>query len=228
VIVDGRAWGRADPPRRAPAHLDVVQRAVVEATVLRLDYVARDRTHSTREVHPFGLAAKSGTWYLVAGTENGLRTFRVDRIAAAEPTGAPVVRPADFDLAAAWRMIVDDVDRVRLPVQAQGLLDAEAAGLCRYIFGDRVSIGPPVADGRVEVTIRGHHVPSLSGELACLGGRIEITSPVEVQMALRSIGEAIVARYRDAAPDAGAVTRSSGSQGCAPGAHATSSNSSVE
>ncbi len=31
-------------------------------------------------MHPLGVAAKGPSWYLVAATETGLRTFRIDRI----------------------------------------------------------------------------------------------------------------------------------------------------
>jgi len=53
---------------------------VIEGEQLELAYVARDRASTTRIVHPLGLAAKGSVWYLVADTEAGLRTFRVDRV----------------------------------------------------------------------------------------------------------------------------------------------------
>src|SRR4029077_3797219 len=105
VVVDPNEWGRAQPMRPPPEHLDVLQRAVIEGEQVELGYVARDRATSTRVVHPLGLAAKGTIWYLVADTDAGLRTFRVDRVTAAHGTGAPVVRPADFDLTEAWKLI---------------------------------------------------------------------------------------------------------------------------
>ena len=55
----------------------------------------------------------------MAATDEGLRTFRVDRITAVEPTGEPVVRPDGFDLAEAWDLIRDEVDQRRTPVAAR-------------------------------------------------------------------------------------------------------------
>jgi predicted DNA-binding transcriptional regulator YafY len=78
--------------------------------------VARDRASSTRVVHPLGLVSKGPSWYLVAGTDAGLRTFRVDRVTSVEGAGAPVVRPEGFELSEAWRLIADDVDRRRTPL----------------------------------------------------------------------------------------------------------------
>src|SRR6476646_4042634 len=84
VIVDRAWWGQTVPERRDPPHLEELQRAVIEGEQVRLGYVARDRATSTRVVHPLGLAAKGHVWYLVADTDAGLRTFRVDRVTAAD------------------------------------------------------------------------------------------------------------------------------------------------
>jgi hypothetical protein len=56
-------------------------------------------------------------------------------------------------------------------------------------------IGGADADGRVRVDIRGHHVPSLSGEIAGLGAGIEVHSPSEVRAALAAKGHELVALY---------------------------------
>ena len=70
-------------------------------------------------VHPLGVVSKGHLWYLVADTEKGQRTFRLDRIVSVEPTGEPVVRPEGFDLAEAWQARAAHVDEVRTPVLAQ-------------------------------------------------------------------------------------------------------------
>src|SRR4051794_5128647 len=109
VVVDPTGWdGTAAPSRTAP-FLDAVQQAVVEGEQIVLGYVARNREATTRVVHPLGLATKGTTWYLVGGTDAGLRTFRVDRVTAVERTGRAVVRPEGFELAEAWRLITDEV-----------------------------------------------------------------------------------------------------------------------
>src|SRR5205085_2775737 len=74
---------------------------------------------SRRVVHPLGLAAKGPAWYLVAGTDAVLRTFRVDRITSIDFMGQPVIRPDGFDLTEAWRLITDEVEQRRTPVHAR-------------------------------------------------------------------------------------------------------------
>ncbi len=124
VVIDPTGWDRPVAPRPTPEHLEAVQRAVIKGEQISLGYVASDRVRTTRLVDPLGLAAKGSAWYLVAGTDAGLRTFRVDRIASVTSTGQAVARPEGFDLAEAWRLISAEVDERRTPVRAAALGDA--------------------------------------------------------------------------------------------------------
>jgi predicted DNA-binding transcriptional regulator YafY len=168
---------------------------VVEGRELTLGYTARDGTESSRTVQPLGLAAKGRVWYLVADTEAGQRTFRVDRITAVEQTGQPATRPEGFDLTVAWQEISDEVERKRLPLTVTGRADADVVWLLRTMFFDRIRIGPPGADGRIPFELRGHHEHSLAGEIAGLGARIEVDAPPEVRDRLATIAAEIAGLY---------------------------------
>ena len=195
VVVDPTGWDGYNRPRPTPPFLDAVQKAVVDGEQITLGYVARTREPSTRVVHPLGLASKGTTWYLIADTEAGLRTFRVDRMTSVEPTGGPVVRPDGFDLEEAWRMISDEVEQRRTPYHARALADPEAVAICRWVLGNRVRIGPTGPDGRVEVELRGHHLHSLAAEIAGLGGGLEIVEPTELRERLALIASELAAVY---------------------------------
>ncbi len=67
--------------------------------------------------------------------------------------------------------------------------------MCRWMFGNRIRIGPAGADGRVEMELRGHRVESLAGELAGLGGAIEVVDPPELRQHLARIGVELSATY---------------------------------
>jgi len=196
VVVDPTGWDQPSRPRAAPVHLDAVQRAVVAGEQVELGYVARDRVASTRVVHPLGMAAKGTAWYLVAGTDRGLRTFRLDRVTSVEPTGEPVVRPPGFVLAEAWQLISDEVDQRRAPVLARATASSGIVGILRMSFGNRVRIGPPGPDGRVEVELRGHHVESLAGEIAGFGAAVEVLEPPEVRDRLARLADELTTLYR--------------------------------
>lgn len=195
IVVDQSTWGRSMEARPPPAHLDAVQQAVVQSEQITLGYVARDRAATTRVVHPLGLASKGQTWYLVADTEKGLRTFRVDRVTSVAPTGDPVVRPAGFDLTEAWRMISDEVDLRRAPAWARGTASPDVISLLRYLFGTLVRLGPLDEDGRVEIEVRSTSHRSLAGELAGLGGMVVIEEPDEVRIILAEIAHELSLLY---------------------------------
>ena len=195
IVVDHGGWGERVDRRGPPDLLDAVQQAVVEGRELTLGYTARDGTESSRTVQPLGLAAKGRVWYLVADTEAGQRTFRVDRITAVQQTGEAATRPEGFDLTVAWQEISDEVERKRLPLTVTGWADADVVWLLRTMFFDRIRIGPPGADGRIPFELRGHHEHSLAGEIAGLGARIEVDAPPEVRDRLATIAAEIAGLY---------------------------------
>lgn len=212
VVVDPGGWGHRGP-RPDPPLLEAVQRAVVDGQEVTLGYTARSGTATTRVIHPLGLAAKGSTWYLVAATDAGLRTFRVDRMRSVDPTGAPVVAPPGFDLAEAWRLISDEVEQRRAPVHAAALATPEGLRWCRALLGTRVRVGPAAADGRVTVELRGHSARSLAAEIAGFGAAMKVVDPPEVRQALAAVGRSLVELYAGVEPDgdgglpAGAVNR---------------------
>ncbi|MDG4857942.1 WYL domain-containing protein, partial [Streptomyces sp. T-3] len=113
TVLDATDWSRATVTADEP-HLDALQRAVVAGVQVRIGYASPGTPARERTVHPLGLALKAGVGYLVAGTERGLRTFRLSRVTSVAATGDPVVRPEGFELASAWRSLAARMeDRLR-------------------------------------------------------------------------------------------------------------------
>jgi predicted DNA-binding transcriptional regulator YafY len=195
LVVDPHGWDEAPEASPPPPHLDALQVAVVEAEQVVLDYVARDRAASSRVVHPLGLVSKGPYWYLIAGTDAGLRTFRVDRITAVRPNGERVVRPAGFELSEAWRLISDEVDRRRMPLVVTATTDRALLPFVRMVLRGRVRVGEDVPDDRVRLEIRGHGVEAVAGELAGLGALVEVVEPPEVRARLAEIAAQLAATY---------------------------------
>jgi predicted DNA-binding transcriptional regulator YafY len=98
--VDTNAWwGRSENLDALPT----VQEAVSTDRQLAMRYTRASGEEVDRIVDPLGLVAKGVTWYLVADTPAGRRTYRVSRIRHATALTTPAARPADFDLADYWR-----------------------------------------------------------------------------------------------------------------------------
>ncbi len=100
IHLDQRRWNQAEPPR---ALLTTLRRAVWDDRRLRIRYEDRNRAPSTRSIDPLGLVSKAGIWYLIARSNDELRSFRVERIRAAEELLERFERPADFDLERYWK-----------------------------------------------------------------------------------------------------------------------------
>lgn len=195
MLVDPHRWGVSRVEYTTPPFLDDLQDAVIRGVQTRLGYVDGDGSGTERIVHPLGVVAKGPTWYLIANTDAGRRTFRIDRVSSVEPTGDPVHRPEGFDLAESWREIADEVDRRRTPLEIQALCTSEGIGKLRMTLGDRLEVGGSTIDGRIEVVIRGYNEYALAGELAGLVEWLEVTDPPGVRDHLVLIGNALIERY---------------------------------
>lgn len=98
--VDTTSWSGATENL---SMLPIVQDAVSRDRKLSFRY-RKGNEFVERTVHPLGLVAKGGTWYLVALTPDGFRTYRISRMLDAVVLDVPAERPADFELATHWTL----------------------------------------------------------------------------------------------------------------------------
>ena len=91
------------PPGQAPAPDAAVLLSIADAVrhhqPITIRYTAADGRRGERTLHPYGLVAHSGRWY-VTGTDPGIgenRTFRLDRIADTRTLPGSFEPPAGFD-----------------------------------------------------------------------------------------------------------------------------------
>jgi predicted DNA-binding transcriptional regulator YafY len=90
----------ARPPLTAEAEtLLTVAQAARERRPVALAYTAGHGRASERIVHPYGIVAHAGRWYLTGldSASGEVRTFRVDRITAVEPGAGTFDTPIDFE-----------------------------------------------------------------------------------------------------------------------------------
>jgi predicted DNA-binding transcriptional regulator YafY len=192
TMIDPNRWGERDRDR--PELVDVLQSAVVRRRRVRLTYAGRTRERTERLVDPWGLVDKDDIWYLVAGTERGQRTFRVDRIVAAEPTEQPAQRPADFTLATAWQQVVGEVEQRRSRTWATVITEARIVPALRYQFGRHCHTEGEVGNKR-RMRVGAPTPIDIARHLAGWGALIEVVEPETVQTLLAQIGAELTARY---------------------------------
>ncbi|MGV9381628.1 helix-turn-helix transcriptional regulator [Nonomuraea sp. NPDC003707] len=194
VVIDPTGWGERDPDRPEPVR--VLQSATVRRRKVRLGYEGRSGERTHRLVDPWGLVDKDDVWYLIAGTEAGQRTFRVDRIAEAEVTELTFERPEGFVLSEAWGKVVDEMERRRSLLSATVLIAERFLPVLRHQFGRHCEVERVEEDGRVRARVAAPMALSIAEQLAGWGATVEVVEPEEVRVQLARIGSELVERYR--------------------------------
>lgn len=209
VMLDPSTWGGR--PVTPPPFLEDLQRAVVDKVQVELGYTDREGNETKRQVSPLGLVQKGSTWYLVAHTDKGLRTFRVWRVRSVVPTGRPAERPDGFDLGRAWQDVVAAMDERRMAVTARLRVRPDMLRPLRSHWGTSLAVPedvtvdpaggvvPGADDDRArwpEVTIATSSWTRVAEELAGYGDAVEVLDPPEVRAHLADLGSRLVALYR--------------------------------
>lgn len=156
---------------------------------------------TTREADPWGLVSKNDVWYLVAGTPKGRRTFRVDRILAAQVLDEDAQRPDGLDLGDEWDEVVTAVEARRSALGADIAVRAEAIGMLRHPFG-RHAVVAEVENGWAAAHVGGRNADVLARSLAGFGGSVRVEGPPEVRARLLALTDEIRAANSHAAPPA--------------------------
>lgn len=200
-VVDPAGWGRT--PADEPPFLARLRDAVLAKVQVDIDYAKPGSAAERRRVHPYGLVSKHGVWYLLAGTAQGRRTFRVSRVHGATPTEERAEVPEGFDLSAEWdaaqRDFVQRMHVVEVEVEvAERVVLALTAALRGWTDVTEAEGG---SDGWRRLTVSVPHARVAAAELARFAGDVRVISPPEVRAELARIGAELVAR-NSAASDA--------------------------
>ena len=178
-------WYRETEP---VPHLAAVAEAVWSERRLAMRYDSWT-SRGRRTVDPLGLVLKAGTWYLVAATDTGPRTFRVSNIERVELLPLPIRRPKAFDLAVYWDASVKRFEREL--VRGHATVLATPAGLrgLRHLGGavaKSLAVVKPSRrkDGRVKVRLPIESIAHAAGQLLRLAPEVEAIEPAALRDAL--------------------------------------------
>lgn len=99
IHVDTTQWGHS--PEKIES-FKILQQAIWEERKLQMKYERADRECIERIVEPLGLVAKGSAWYLVASSNENIRSYRASRIISVILLTDVFSRPDDFDLVQYW------------------------------------------------------------------------------------------------------------------------------
>jgi predicted DNA-binding transcriptional regulator YafY len=197
--LDTSGW-YAEPD--AVPHLAAVVDATWHQRRIRVGYQRWQRPRrTTRVLDPYGLVLKSGHWYLVAGTDGAVRTYRVAQLERVQPLAERFERPAAFDLASHWADFLDGFDRRRHRGEALVRLSPQLLDHLPHLLepalarAARDTARPDGPDGWVTVRLPLESVAYTAGLLLRLGDEAEVLDPPELRDHLAGIVTRLAATY---------------------------------
>jgi len=190
ILVDTRGWR---DPAESIACLPVLLDALWRERRVRFQYARVLGEPGERTGDPLGLVAKGSVWYLVAGVEGELRTYRVSRIREAAILEQPAHRPPGFDLAAYWERSAAEF-REKLPRYYATFLVCPA--VMRWVRYRGWRLEEEVAEGNaVRVRLRFDAEEEALQFALSFGGDIVAVEPRELRAKVLDAALAIVRRY---------------------------------
>jgi proteasome accessory factor C len=158
----------------------ILKDALSRQREVRIQYFSRSQGRlSDRTVRPYGIYEQRGHWYLVAfeTAKGGIRTFRADRIRAAETTDRDYLIPEEFDVGRFRREGPPDPDGEAVTVQV--LFAEDVARFIRENFPAREFRRLP--DGSVRAWIRITGPAWLLSEMLRWGAKARVETPPQVR-----------------------------------------------
>lgn len=179
--------------------LPIVQDAVSGDRKLSFDYVKADGQQSARTVDPLGLVSKGASWYLVARTSKGMRTFRVSRMRKAVALETKFKRPARFDLARHWRRSTAELEAMRRKYSAVLEVTGNAAKhLTDWLGAKPVEASArfgPRQPGWTLIRAEMEHMNQACFVVLGLGANVRVIEPAELRKAVASELSAMAALH---------------------------------
>ena len=137
---------------------------------------------------------------MVAAVDGQIRTYRVSRVVAADPTGERFERPAGFDLGSYWAESAAayerDVPRIAVDVRVRpdriGQLE-DAVGYRVVSAAERLE--EPDPDGWLRLRLRLDWPDEAPRVLVAAGRWVEVLGPSDVRAKVAATARAVAERY---------------------------------
>jgi predicted DNA-binding transcriptional regulator YafY len=178
--VDTTAWRGTS---ESLAMLPIVQDAVARDRKVAFHYRSPGGEPEPRTVDPLGLVAKGSSWYLVALTPRGMRTYRVSRMDKATLLDLPSRRPAGFDLATYWKSSTAQFQEAWRRFDATLRLEPRAAQWVKMwrISSPVQELEDPDAEGWITLRVQFEQEEEACFVALGLGARVEVIEPASLR-----------------------------------------------
>jgi predicted DNA-binding transcriptional regulator YafY len=181
----------------APADNDalvILSSAALAQQQVYMHYQAPDGKQSERKFDPYGLAFRSGCWYVLGmcHLRGAMRSFRLDRIAKVEARPASFQRPAGFDALAILRTSLASMPR---QFQVEVFLHTDLKTASKHFF-DALGLFEQAANG-VMLRTQTDHVDWFAGHLASMPFDFDIRTPAVLRDSVAQLGARLLRLSKD-------------------------------
>jgi predicted DNA-binding transcriptional regulator YafY len=180
-------------------HLGAVAAAVWEQHVVAVRYETWSAVVE-RRIEPYGLVLKAGTWYLVAGADASVRTYKVNQILGLAVLPERFDWPDGFDLARHWREQVVSFRSRLQQGEAVVRFAPEAIPRLPHLMGRAVAeaaaageVGP---DGWTLATVPIESESHAEGAFLRLGAQAEVLGPASLRARISATVAGLATLYR--------------------------------
>jgi predicted DNA-binding transcriptional regulator YafY len=156
---------------------------------VHMHYRAPDGKDSARDFDAYGLAFRSGCWYVIGmcHLRGAMRSFRLDRVLKVDPRPLSFARPANFDALEHLRHSMATMTRTH-PVEILLKIDLQTAS--RHFF-EAIGVFEQTAEG-VLLRSQTDHMDWFAGHLAGMPFEFEVRSPAALRDCLAALGERLL------------------------------------
>jgi predicted DNA-binding transcriptional regulator YafY len=151
-------------------------------------------------VHPYGLVAKAGRWYLVyapADAEMVARVVQVSELVAVRCTSMAFERPTSFDLASFWQSWCARREDERTLYAVEIRIAPRLMGWLSYALGDYLvgEVEKAAADGWRRANLAFESLEEARAQLLALGGGVEVVKPRALRVSMVDYARQIIEVY---------------------------------
>jgi predicted DNA-binding transcriptional regulator YafY len=205
IHLDPTGWSEA---RKPIPHLPTIHQAVWDDCRLHLTYRLPWAARADWLVEPYGLVAKTDTWYLVCARRGHFRVYAVSRVLDARLSGETFERDEGFDLVTFWRTWCAEAEKNRPSCPVVARVAPEFVPFLPSYFGESIReaiarAGPPDGEGWISVTLPFESVEDARDRILGFGRAVEVLGPVAVRNSVSDYAEQIYELYRRQRPGHG-------------------------